>query len=64
MKGLEAHGNYFAQDEDNDREAMIRAAGYDLETVTPRSLRDRKDRTIRRLITFLQTPNANWPGVA
>lgn len=64
MKGLAAHGNYFAQDEDNDREAMIRAAGYDLDTVTPRSLRDRKARTIRRLINFLETPNAHWPGNA
>lgn len=62
MKGLEAHGNYFVQDEDNDREAMIRTAGYDLECVTPRSLRDRKERTISRLIAFLQTPNTNWPA--
>ena len=62
VKGLAAYGNYFIQDEDNDREAMIRAAGFDLECITPRSLRDRRARTIRRLITFLQTPNANWPG--
>lgn len=62
MKGLAAHGNYVLQDEDAEREALIRAAGWDLEIVTPRSMRDRKERTTARLIAFLQKPNHHhWP---
>ena len=57
MKGLSAHGDYLIQDEDNERESDIRAAGWDLDTVTPRSMRERPDRTIDRLLRFLGAPN-------
>lgn len=53
MKGLSAHGDYLIQDEDNERESAIREAGWDLETVTPRAMRERPDRTIDRLLRFL-----------
>jgi len=56
MKGLEAHGDYVIQDQDHEREADIRAAGWDLTTVTPRAMRERPARTIARLLQFLQTP--------
>jgi hypothetical protein len=59
MKGLEAHGDYVIQDEDNEREEAIRAAGWDLATVTPRAVRERRARTIARLVEFLQTPTAH-----
>jgi len=64
MKGLEAHGDYVIQDEDVEREAAIRAAGWDLDCVTPRAMRERREKTIARLIRFLQTPNAHWPAEA
>ena len=57
MKGLSAHGDYLIQDEDVERESDIRAAGWELDVVTPRSLRERPDRTIRRLLRFLGAPN-------
>ena len=60
MKGLEAHGDYVIQDEDVERESAIRDAGWDLDSVTPRAMRERPDRTIARIIRFLQTPNALW----
>lgn len=53
MKGLSAHGDYVIQDEDNERESLIRAAGWDLATVTPRSMRERPAHTIDRLVRFL-----------
>lgn len=53
MKGLSAHGDYLIQDEDNERESLIRAAGWDLATVTPRSMRERPTATIARLLRFL-----------
>lgn len=56
MKGLSAHGDYMIQDADNEREADIRAAGWDLATVTPRSMRERPAQTIARLLEFLRTP--------
>jgi hypothetical protein len=56
MKGLSAHGDYLIQDEDNERESAIRAAGWELDIVTPRSMRERPDATIARLVRFLQTP--------
>lgn len=62
MKGLAAHGDYVIQDEDVEREGDIRAAGWELDSLTPRAMRDRPARTIARLIQFLQTPNAHWPG--
>lgn len=55
MKGLEAHGDYVKQDEDVEREADIRAAGWDLECVTPRAMRERPKTTIERLIRFLES---------
>ena len=55
VKGLSAHGDYVRQDDDNEREAAIRAAGWDLEIVTPRSMRERRAKTIARLIRFLQS---------
>ncbi len=57
MKGLSAHGDYLIQDEDNEREAAIRAAGWDLEIVTPRSMRERPGPTIERLLRFLGAPD-------
>ena len=60
MKGLQAHGDYLIQDEDVERESAIRNAGWDLDSVTPRAMRERPDRTIARIIRFLQTPNAHW----
>ena len=57
MKGLAAHGDYVIQDEDVEREGDIRAAGWDLDSLTPRAMRERPTQTIRRLIRFLQTPN-------
>jgi hypothetical protein len=57
LKGLSAHGDYLVQDDDNEREAAIRAAGWDLDIVTPRSMRERPDRTINRLLRFLGAPN-------
>jgi hypothetical protein len=62
MKGLKAHGDYLKQDEDVERESAIRAAGWDLDCLTPRAMRERRKQTIARVITFLQTPNAHWPG--
>lgn len=56
MKGLSAHGDYVIQDEDNEREEAIRAAGWDLTVVTPRSMRDRPAATIARLLRFLGGP--------
>lgn len=61
MKGLAAHGDYVIQDEDVEREGDIRAAGWELDSLTPRAMRERPARTIARLIDFLQTPNAHWP---
>ena len=58
MKGLSAHGDYLIQDEDNERESAIRAAGWDLDTVTPRAMRERPAATIERLVRFLQTPTS------
>jgi hypothetical protein len=55
MKGLSAHGDYVIQDEDNERESAIRAAGWELDTVTPRAMRERPGQTIARLVRFLQT---------
>jgi hypothetical protein len=55
MKGLSAHGDYLIQDEDNERESAIRAAGWELDTVTPRSMRERPEATIARLVRFLRT---------
>lgn len=60
MKGLAAHGNYMIQDEDVEREAAIRAAGWELDSLTPRAMRERRAATLRRVIRFLQTPNAKW----
>ncbi|HUP87417.1 MAG TPA: hypothetical protein VM143_17330 [Acidimicrobiales bacterium] len=57
MKGLSAHGDYLIQDEDNERESAIRAAGWQLDTVTPRSMRERPGATITRLLRFLGGPN-------
>ena len=57
MKGLSAHGDYVIQDEDNEREEAIRAAGWDLAVVTPRSMRERPDATIARLLRFLGGQN-------
>lgn len=54
MKGLEAHGNYLIQDEDVEREGDIRAAGWDLDSVTPRAMRERPKATVARLIRFLE----------
>jgi hypothetical protein len=53
MKGLSAHGDYVIQDDDVEREADIRAAGWALEVVTPRAMRERPERTITRLLRFL-----------
>lgn len=61
MKGLEAHGDYVIQDEDIEREADIRAAGWDLTAVSPRAMRERPVRTIARLLEFLQTPAPQLP---
>ena len=55
MKGLDAHGDYVKQDEDIEREADIRAAGWGLDCVTPRAMRERPKATIERLIRFLQS---------
>jgi len=57
MKGLSAHGDYVIQDEDNEREEAIRAEGWELTVVTPRSMRERPDATIARLLRFLGGPN-------
>jgi hypothetical protein len=54
MKGLEAHGDYRIQDEDVERESAIRAAGWGLDCVTPRAMRERPQQTIARLISFLE----------
>jgi hypothetical protein len=56
MKGLSAHGDYVIHDEDNEREEAIRAAGWELTVVTPRSMRERPDATIVRLLRFLGGP--------
>ena len=65
MKGLAAHGDYVTQDEDVEREAELRAAGWEVEEVTPRAIRERPRQTIERIIRFLQTPNAYWqPGAS
>ena len=61
MMGLEAHGNYEVQADDVERADAIRAAGWDLAEVTPRQMNERREKTIARLIRFLQTPNAHWP---
>lgn len=60
MKGLAAHGDYVIQDEDVERESAIRAAGWDLDCVTPRAVRERREKTMARLVRFLQTPNEHW----
>ena len=62
MVGLDAHGDAYRQDYDVERAAALRAAGYELEEVTPRQIRERPDSTIRRLIRFLQTPNPKTSG--
>ena len=65
MKGLSAHGDYVTQDEDVEREAELRAEGWEVEEVTPRAIRERPRQTVERIIRFLQTPNARWqPGVS
>jgi hypothetical protein len=56
MKGLLAHGDYMIQDDDNERESDIRAAGWGLATVTPRAMRERPAQTIARLLRFLADP--------
>ena len=56
MLGLLAHGNYLVQDEDVERAAAIRAAGWDLAELTPRAIKERPKQTIERLIRFLETP--------
>lgn len=63
MKGLLAHGDYETQDEDLEREAEIRAAGWDLDCLAPRAIRERPHRTIDRVLRFVETPNAFWPAV-
>ncbi len=57
MKGLSAHGDYVIQDDDNEREEAIRAAGWELAVVTPRSMRERPGAVIARLLLFLGGPS-------
>ena len=64
MMGLAAHGDYERQADDVERAAAIRGAGWDLEEVTPKQMRERRERTIERLIEFLERPNAVWPPAA
>ena len=64
MMGLAAHGDYERQADDVERAAAIRAAGWELEEVTPKQMSERRQRTIERLIDFLQRPNVAWPGAA
>jgi hypothetical protein len=53
MKGLLAHGDDLVQDEDNEREEAIRAAGWDVRNITPRAMRERPALTVDRLLRFL-----------
>lgn len=55
MMGLSAHGDYVRQDEDTERAAAIRAAGYDLLEITPRAIRERPKRTVASIIRWLES---------
>lgn len=48
MKGLSADGDDVVQDEDNEREEAIGAAGWELTVVATPSMRERPDPTIAR----------------
>jgi hypothetical protein len=53
MMGLSAHGDYVTHDDDTERASDIRAAGFDLMELTPRAVRERPDRTIRKIVAWL-----------
>lgn len=54
VMGLGAHGDYARQDDDIERAAAIRAAGYSLKEVTPRAIRKRPEATVASIIRFLE----------
>lgn len=60
--GQLAHGDYISRDEDSERVALLKDAGYEVEEVAARGVRERPRKIVERIMRYLQTPNAHWPG--